>query len=105
MAPDINTLANWAGTDGYATNQAPRDDKYEIPDVVIHGPTARKIKVLSIGAGVSGIMNAYHIQKLTENVEHVIYEKNPGELQIAFGVISRASDTALPSAISSLRCR
>jgi hydroxyversicolorone monooxygenase len=32
--------------------------------------------VLSIGAGVTGIMNAYHIQKMLENVEHVIYEKN-----------------------------
>ena len=33
--------------------------------------------MLSIGAGVTGIMNAYHIQKFCENVEHVIYEKNP----------------------------
>ena len=45
-------------------------------DVVLHGPYTRKIRVLSIGAGVTGIMNAYHIQKQLENVEHVIYEKN-----------------------------
>lgn len=32
--------------------------------------------MLSIGAGVTGIMNAYHIQKFQENVEHVVYEKN-----------------------------
>lgn len=31
--------------------------------------------MLSIGAGVTGIMNAYHIQKFCENVEHVIFEK------------------------------
>lgn len=46
-------------------------------DIVLHGPYTRKIRVLSVGAGVTGIMNAYNIQKHLENVEHVIYEKNP----------------------------
>jgi cation diffusion facilitator CzcD-associated flavoprotein CzcO len=32
---------------------------------------------MTIGAGLSGIQMAYQIQKYTENVEHVIYEKNP----------------------------
>jgi cation diffusion facilitator CzcD-associated flavoprotein CzcO len=32
--------------------------------------------VLTIGAGFSGILLAYQIQKHCENVEHVIYEKN-----------------------------
>lgn len=36
----------------------------------------RKIKVLTIGAGVSGIMMAYKLQKYCENIEHVIYEKD-----------------------------
>ena len=31
---------------------------------------------MTIGAGLSGIQLAYHIQKECENVEHVIYEKN-----------------------------
>lgn len=75
MAPDLNSLANWA-TDGYAGNGVSRKDTYEIPDIVLNGPTTRKIRVLSVGAGVTGIMNAYHIQKMTENVEHIIYEKN-----------------------------
>jgi len=75
MAPDINALANFQ-TDGYANNGVPRDPKYEIPDIIMHAPTVRKVRVLSIGAGVSGIMNAYYIQKELENVEHVIYEKN-----------------------------
>lgn len=30
MAPDINSMANWA-TDGYADNQVPRKEEYEIP--------------------------------------------------------------------------
>lgn len=75
MAPDINALANFQ-TDGYADNGIPRDPKYEIPDIIMHAPTVRKVRVLSIGAGVSGIMNAYYIQKELENVEHVVYEKN-----------------------------
>lgn len=34
------------------------------------------MKVLTIGAGFSGILLAYQIQKHCENVDHVIYEKN-----------------------------
>lgn len=49
---------------------------YTIPDYVFNDPKERKIKVLTIGAGVSGIMLAYLLQKHCENVEHVIYEKN-----------------------------
>src|ERR1700733_11075765 len=75
MAPDLNSLFNYS-TDGYKTDGVARDARYEIPDVVLNSPTSRKIRVLSIGAGVTGIMNAYYIQKLAENVEHVIYEKN-----------------------------
>ena len=73
MAPDLDSLFNYS-TDGYG--KVPPDEKYKIPDIVLNSPTTRKIRILSIGAGVSGIMNAYYIQKLCENVEHVIYEKN-----------------------------
>lgn len=75
MAPDINALAEWQGTDGYVNNEIPRAG-YEIPDIVLNGPYTRKIRVLSIGAGVTGIMNSYLIQKHQTNVEHVVYEKN-----------------------------
>jgi hydroxyversicolorone monooxygenase len=75
MAPDIDSLFNFS-TDGYSDNGVPRHENYEIPDIILGGPTTRKIKVLSIGAGITGIMNAYLIQKHLENVEHVIYEKN-----------------------------
>ena len=34
------------------------------------------LRVVTIGTGISGILMAYQIQKNTQNVEHVIYEKN-----------------------------
>ena len=49
---------------------------YSIPDYVLNDRGHRKIKVLTIGAGVSGILMAYLLQKNCQNVEHVIYEKN-----------------------------
>lgn len=39
-------------------------------------PNNRKLKVLTIGAGVTGILMAYRLQQDTPNVDHVIYEKN-----------------------------
>ena len=74
MAPDINTLGAQI-TDGYRPNTEDQDH-YVIPDIVLDSPQTRKVKVLSIGAGVSGIMMAYQIMKQCENVEHVIYEKS-----------------------------
>ncbi|KAM3076422.1 hypothetical protein ACMFMG_007241 [Clarireedia jacksonii] len=49
---------------------------YKIPDITFRDPKNRRLKVLTIGAGVSGILMAYHVQKECQNVEHVIYEKN-----------------------------
>ncbi|KAK2804911.1 hypothetical protein FQN50_006420 [Emmonsiellopsis sp. PD_5] len=49
---------------------------YEIDEEAMMGSNQRKVRVLSIGAGVSGIMMAYMIQKECENVEHVVFEKN-----------------------------
>jgi hypothetical protein len=69
MAPDLNSLS------GDVPNQ-PQAPHYEVPDIVIEDPRNRKVKVLTIGAGVSGILMAYQIQKHLQNVEHVIYEKN-----------------------------
>lgn len=39
-------------------------------------PGTRKVKVITVGAGFSGIMMAYKIQKYTKNVDLKIYEKN-----------------------------
>jgi hydroxyversicolorone monooxygenase len=71
MAPDLNSL------NPFSSAQAGHHDHYEVPDIVIEDPANRKIKVLTIGAGVSGILMAYQIQKQLQNIEHVIYEKNP----------------------------
>ncbi|KAM0330552.1 hypothetical protein ACHAQA_003499 [Verticillium albo-atrum] len=49
---------------------------YHIPFVPIKDPKSRRMKVVTIGAGVSGIMLAYNIEKELSNVDHVIYEKN-----------------------------
>ncbi|KAF7535015.1 hypothetical protein G7054_g5741 [Neopestalotiopsis clavispora] len=50
---------------------------YTIPNQPINSYGNRKIKVLGIGAGISGIMMAYKIQKRCTNVELKIVEKNP----------------------------
>jgi hypothetical protein len=50
---------------------------YKIPLVTYGAPENRRLKVLTIGAGISGIMLAYQIEKNCRNVDHVIYEKNP----------------------------
>jgi cation diffusion facilitator CzcD-associated flavoprotein CzcO len=47
-----------------------------IPDIVAFSPGNRKLKIIVIGAGVSGILIAYKIQKHLENVELKIYERN-----------------------------
>lgn len=50
---------------------------YHIPLVTYACPQNRRLKVITIGAGYSGIMLAYNIEKRCDNIEHVIYEKNP----------------------------
>lgn len=72
MAPDLNTLGGGQKWD-YST---PGSNGYEVPNIVYNDPSTRKLKVLTVGAGLSGIQIAYKLQKHTKNVEHVIYEKN-----------------------------
>jgi len=72
MAPDLNALSAGEKWD-YST---PGSSGYDIPDITYNDPKNRKLRVLTIGAGFSGILMAYQIQKYCENVEHVIYEKN-----------------------------
>jgi len=73
MAPDLNAVAaverfdySQPGSSGYNIN----------PDTTFNDPSNRKLRVLTIGAGVTGILMTYRIQKDCPNVEHVIYEKN-----------------------------
>ena len=49
---------------------------YSIPNKPINNTSNRKVKVLGIGAGISGIMMAYKIQKFCQNVDLKIIEKN-----------------------------
>jgi hydroxyversicolorone monooxygenase len=58
MAPDISQI------DSHTTIPADgRASGYQIPDITFRDPQNRRLKVLTIGAGVSGIMMAYQIQK------------------------------------------
>ena len=47
---------------------------YERADKPIHEP--RKLKVICIGAGASGLLLAYKLQRSFEKFELTIYEKN-----------------------------
>lgn len=49
---------------------------YKIPLVTYAAPKNRKLRILTIGAGISGIMLAYYLEKECQNIEHVMYEKN-----------------------------
>jgi cation diffusion facilitator CzcD-associated flavoprotein CzcO len=49
---------------------------YTVPDVTLRDPKNRPMRVVTVGAGYSGIMLAYKIERELQNVEHVIYEKN-----------------------------
>ncbi|EFQ97210.1 4-hydroxyacetophenone monooxygenase [Nannizzia gypsea CBS 118893] len=60
---------------GFDASRSPSQG-YEIDKEAMFDGYSRKIKVLTIGAGISGIMMAYNIQKHCPNVEHVVYEKN-----------------------------
>lgn len=71
MAPDISQMPD----SGYAVPNG-ASSGYRIPDITFKDPSNRRLKVLTIGAGISGILMAYQIQKQCQNVEHVIYEKN-----------------------------
>lgn len=66
MAPDISRLGNdgpdFGPTDSEIGN-VETSSPYKIPDTTFRDPKNRRLKVLTIGAGVSGIMMAYQIQK------------------------------------------
>ncbi|RSL57412.1 hypothetical protein CEP51_014246 [Fusarium floridanum] len=75
QASDMH-LPHGLNTDGVDLPYHTNADGYVVPDVTYKDPKNRRIRVVTIGAGFSGILLAYRIQKELENVEHVIYEKN-----------------------------
>lgn len=76
MAPDLNAVAQHFVKDGKWDYTTPGSAGYDIPNIVLDDPQTRKVKCITIGAGFSGIMLAYRIQKECENVDFKIYEKN-----------------------------
>lgn len=50
---------------------------YYIPTTTLDSAANRKLRIITVGAGMSGIMLAHDIERDCENVDHVIYEKNP----------------------------
>jgi hypothetical protein len=55
----------------------PQTPAYSIPkDTTWNDPSNRRLRVITIGAGFSGILMAYQVQKQCQNMEHVVYEKN-----------------------------
>jgi hypothetical protein len=61
MAPDLNSLSSGEHMD----YSKPGASGYNIrQDATWMDPQNRRLRVLSIGAGVSGILMAYQIQKL-----------------------------------------
>jgi len=73
----FNTGAN--GTDANGKPVAPNGDVEAIGYEIYDHPIGhkKKLRVITIGGGASGINMAYQIKKHMENVEHVAYEKNP----------------------------
>lgn len=57
------------------TKMSPQPTQRIISDRPINAP--RPLKVIYIGAGVSGIIAAIQFRKLVPSIELAIYEKNP----------------------------
>jgi NADPH-dependent glutamate synthase beta subunit-like oxidoreductase len=64
-----NGISN--GTNGLHNEN---DTQYTVTEVPLGTP--RHIRVVTVGAGASGLNLARHIELHMENVEHIIYEKN-----------------------------
>ncbi|KAI7280561.1 putative sterigmatocystin biosynthesis monooxygenase [Hortaea werneckii] len=73
MAPDLNAVA---GGERFDYSQPGSSGYHVKTNLTYNDPNNRRLRVLTIGAGVSGILMAYRLQKDCGNIEHVIYEKN-----------------------------
>ncbi|KAF5970676.1 flavin-binding monooxygenase [Fusarium coicis] len=49
---------------------------YKIPNITLKDPANKRLRVITIGGGMSGICMAYKIQEQMQNVEHQVYERN-----------------------------
>lgn len=66
------TKANRVASNGAANNG---HVNYTVSEVPLGTP--RQLRVITIGAGAAGLNMARHIELHMENVDHIIYEKNP----------------------------
>lgn len=48
---------------------------YQIPDSRLGEP--KHLRIITIGAGAAGLNLAYQLDRQMEEIDHVIYEKNP----------------------------
>jgi ribulose 1,5-bisphosphate synthetase/thiazole synthase len=71
LVPTAPVLAQYSGLPPH-TNEA----GYKVPDITFRDPKNRRMRVVTIGAGYSGILLAYKLERELQNVEHVVYEKN-----------------------------
>lgn len=73
----INIDANGAKANGVASNGAANTGhvNYAVSEIPLGTP--RQLRVITIGAGAAGLNMALHIELHMENVDHIIYEKNP----------------------------
>ena len=59
---------------GYVNGLNPDVEHYSITERPLGTP--RHLRILTIGAGTSGLNLARHIERHMTNVEHIVYEKN-----------------------------
>lgn len=76
MSRDRDDLNLTNATNRNGPNGDPEAVGYEVPNIPMG--TKRKVRVVTIGGGASGINMAYQIWQHMENVEHVAYEKSDG---------------------------
>ncbi|OCK98235.1 flavin-binding monooxygenase [Cenococcum geophilum 1.58] len=69
MAPDLNSPAS----NGRWDYSKPGSSGYGIPNIIYNDPSSRPLRVITIAAGLSGILMAYQIQKYCENIRHNRY--------------------------------
>jgi hypothetical protein len=68
MAPDISQIS-------FHDKDVTQAETYQIPDILFRDPKNRRLRVLTIGAGVSGIMMAYHIQKQCQKYQSTLHSR------------------------------
>ncbi|KFG84108.1 putative steroid monooxygenase [Metarhizium anisopliae] len=70
---DQNPVAEERGATGGMAKGPP--DRYQIVEKALG--EARDLRIITVGAGASGLNLAYQIDKHMQRVTHVVYEKNP----------------------------